>query len=57
AVEYLRKKLDKNIPDSEIAFITIHFANAQLETKDMQETLLLTRHIGKISTNQLSLMG
>ncbi|AXU29175.1 TPA: PRD domain-containing protein [Clostridioides difficile] len=48
AVEYLRKKLDKNIPDSEIAFITIHFANAQLETKDMQETLLLTKIIDNV---------
>ncbi|WP_195429048.1 PRD domain-containing protein [Clostridium sp. D46t1_190503_E9] len=48
AVDYLRVKTGKNIPDSEVAFITIHFANAHLETDNMEETLLLTKIIDSI---------
>lgn len=48
AVEYLRVKTGKDIPDSEAAFITLHFANAHLETDNMEETLLLTKIIDSI---------
>lgn len=48
AVCYLREKTDLDIPDGEAAFITLHFANAHLETKDMEETLLLTKIIDQI---------
>ncbi|MCR1951953.1 PRD domain-containing protein [Clostridium sp. DSM 100503] len=48
AVDYLRVKTGKNIPDSEVAFITLHFANAHLETDNMEETLLLTKIIDSI---------
>ncbi|WP_294344677.1 PRD domain-containing protein [uncultured Clostridium sp.] len=48
AVEYLREKTNKNIPDSEVAFIALHFANAHLETDNMEETLLVTKIIDNI---------
>ncbi len=48
AVDYLREKTGKDIPDSEVAFITLHFANAHLETDNMEETLLLTKIIDSI---------
>lgn len=48
AVDYLRAKTGKDIPDSEAAFITLHFANAHLETDNMEETLLLTKIIDSI---------
>lgn len=48
AVDYLRVKTGKDIPDSEAAFITLHFANAHLETDNMEETLLLTKIIDSI---------
>ncbi|MGG7213237.1 BglG family transcription antiterminator LicT [Clostridium nigeriense] len=48
AVEYLREKTNKNIPDSEAAFITLHFANAHLETDNMEETVLLTKIIDSV---------
>ena len=48
AVDYLREKTKKDIPDSEAAFITLHFANAHLETENMEETVLLTKIIDSI---------
>ncbi len=48
AVEYLREKTNKDIPDSEVAFIALHFANAHLETANMEETLLVTKIIDNI---------
>ena len=48
AVEYLREKTNKNIPDSEAAFITLHFANAHLEMDNMEETVLLTKIIDSV---------
>lgn len=48
AVDYLRVKTGKDIPDSEAAFITLHFANAHLDTDNMEETLLLTKIIDSI---------
>ncbi|MBS5885543.1 MAG: PRD domain-containing protein [Clostridium sp.] len=48
AVDYLKVKTGKDIPDSEAAFITLHFANAHLETDNMEETLLLTKIIDSI---------
>ena len=48
AVDYLREKTKKDIPDSEVAFITLHFANAHLETDNMEETVLLTKIIDSI---------
>lgn len=48
AIEYLRKKTGKDIPSSEVAFITLHFANAHLETSGMEETILLTKIIDNI---------
>lgn len=48
AVDYLREKTKKDIPDSEVAFITLHFANAHLETENMEETVLLTKIIDSI---------
>jgi len=48
ALDYLKEKIGKKIPDSEAAFITLHFANAHLETKNMEETLLLTKIIDNV---------
>ncbi len=48
AVEYLKLKTKKNIADSEAAFIALHFANAHLETANMEETVLLTKIIDSI---------
>ncbi|MFR1824326.1 MAG: PRD domain-containing protein [Clostridium saudiense] len=48
AVEYLRVKTNKDIPDSEVSFIALHFANAHLETTNMEETLLVTKIIDNI---------
>ncbi|NFG61126.1 MULTISPECIES: BglG family transcription antiterminator LicT [unclassified Clostridium] len=48
ALDYLKEKTGKNIPNSEVAFITLHFANAHLETKNMEETLLLTKIIDNV---------
>ena len=48
AVEYLREKTNKDIPDSEASFIALHFANAHLETADMEETLLVTKIIDSV---------
>lgn len=37
-----------SIPESESAFIALHFANAHLENKSMEETLLLTKIINNV---------
>ena len=48
AVEMIREKTKREIPDTEAAFITLHFANTHLETKNMEETILLTKIIDSI---------
>ncbi|WP_156187483.1 BglG family transcription antiterminator LicT [Peribacillus loiseleuriae] len=48
AVEFLKDKTGLEIPISEAAFISLHFANAHLEMKGMEETMLLTKIIDQI---------
>lgn len=48
AADFLRRKTGLEIPDSEEAFIALHFANAHLDTTDMEETILLTKIIDQV---------